>query len=190
MWWNDKWNGDLDEVKLTKKCSQIEKLGIKNFPSPERESNPWPSRYRLDTLTTEWGETGGSETPASRTFYSRFPPPSVGVPASLFYFYCKILLNISKFFTFSLGSRHLGIPLPTLPSPASRTLSPPILPGSRPPVPLHHWAMGDSWWAKSYSGFLSFNHIYHLDIFEPCSMAGHVSPIRTQNMTSLTTSRP
>ena len=34
---------------------------------------------------------------------------------------------------------------------------------------------------------LSFVHIYHLGIFEPCSLAGHVSDIRTQYMTSLTT---
>ena len=27
---------------------------------------------------------------------------------------------------------------------------------------------------------LSFIHIYHFDIFEPCRMAGHVSHIRTQ----------
>ena len=54
------------------------------------------------------GETGGSETPASRTFHSRFPPPSVGVPASLFYFYRKMLQNIAKFFSFSPGSRHCG----------------------------------------------------------------------------------
>ena len=34
----------------------------------------------------------------------------------------------------------------------------------------------------------SFIHFYHLDIFEPCSLAGYVSHIKTQNMTSLTTS--
>ena len=29
----------------------------KNFLSPQQELNPWPSRYRLDTLTTELWET-------------------------------------------------------------------------------------------------------------------------------------
>ena len=33
----------------------------KNFLSPQRESNPWPSRYRLDTLTTELWETRGEQ---------------------------------------------------------------------------------------------------------------------------------
>ena len=57
-----------------------------------------------------WGETGGSETPASHTFYSRFPSPTEGVPASLFSFYCEMLRNIAKFFSFSPGSRHFGNP--------------------------------------------------------------------------------
>ena len=33
----------------------------KNFQSPQRESNPWPSRYRLDALTTELLETRGEQ---------------------------------------------------------------------------------------------------------------------------------
>ena len=57
-----------------------------------------------------WGETGGSETPASHTFYSRFPPPSVGVPSSLFYLYCKTLCSIAKFSPFFPGSHHFGNP--------------------------------------------------------------------------------
>ena len=58
-------------------------------------------RYKyLSTLSSRYvgGETGGSETPASRTFYSRFPSPTEGVPASLFYFYCEMLRNIANFF--------------------------------------------------------------------------------------------
>ena len=50
----------------------------------------------------------GSETPTSRTFYFRFPPPSIGVLASLFYFSCKMLHNIAKFSFFSPGSCHFG----------------------------------------------------------------------------------
>ena len=32
-----------------------------NFPSPQWESNPWPSRYRLDALNTELWETRGEQ---------------------------------------------------------------------------------------------------------------------------------
>ena len=84
-----------------------------------------------------WGETGGSEIPAARTFYSRFPPPSLGVPASLVYVDCKMLHNIAKFFSFSPGSRHFG-------NPASRPFSSrlpypsrPYSPGLPAPVSFH-----------------------------------------------------
>ena len=83
-------------------------------------------------ITVMWGETGGSKTLASRTFYSRFPPPFVGVPASLFYFCCEMLRNIAKFSSFSPGSRRSGNP-----APASRTPPTPYSPGLPPPVPLH-----------------------------------------------------
>ena len=76
-----------------------------------------------------WGETGGSETPASRTFYSRFPPPSEGVPDSLFYLYCKMLRNIAKFFSFLPGPATLGILLP------ARTPPAPYSPGLPSPCP-------------------------------------------------------
>ena len=33
----------------------------KNFLSPQRESNPWPSRYQLNALTTELWETRGEQ---------------------------------------------------------------------------------------------------------------------------------
>ena len=56
----------------------------------------------------QWRETEGSETPASLTFSSQFLPPSVGVPATLFYFYCKMLHNIAKIFSFSPGFHHFG----------------------------------------------------------------------------------
>ena len=66
-------------------------------------------------------------------FGSCFLPPSVGVPASLFYFLCKMLCNIAKFSFFSPDSRHFGNhaihPLSSLPP---VPLPPPILPGSRP----------------------------------------------------------
>ena len=61
--------------------------------------------------------------------------PSVGVPTSLFYFYCKMLCNISKFFSFFPVPATLGVPLPTLSPPVP--LPPHIFPGSRPPVPLN-----------------------------------------------------
>ena len=71
-----------------------------------------PSQYFTIEATLVGGDRGGggSETPASRSFYSRFPPPPVGVPASLFYFYFKMLRNIANFFSFSSGSRHFGDP--------------------------------------------------------------------------------
>ena len=63
------------------------------------------------SISIEWGETGGSETPTSHDFHSRFPPPSVGVPVSLIYNSCwKMLHNIAKVFSFSLGSHHFGNP--------------------------------------------------------------------------------
>ena len=76
------------------------------------------------------GGDRGSETPTSRAFYSRFPPPSVGVPASLFYFCCEMLRNIAKCFFFSPGSRHFGNPASALSPLASRSLF------SRAPAPL------------------------------------------------------
>ena len=109
----------------------------------------WPNGYcaglRIEPSGFELhGERqGGSETPASRTFHSLFPPLSVGIPVSLFYFYRKELRNNAKFFFFSPGSRHFWesrfpplLLLPPVPLP------PPILSGSRPPVPLHSFGQG------------------------------------------------
>ena len=100
--------------------------------------NPWELRIGclIPQVVKLWGETGGSETPASRSFYSRFPPPSKGVPASLFYLYCKMLRSIAKFFSFSPGSRHLGNPASRpfsscLPCPSRPLLS--RAPAPRPP---------------------------------------------------------
>ena len=56
-------------------------------------NNPGVCVISTSSSTFKWGETGGSETPSSRTFYSPFPPTSIGVPASL-YFYYKVLCNI------------------------------------------------------------------------------------------------
>ena len=64
---------------------------------------------------------GGSETPTSRTVNSRFPPLSIGVPASLFYCYCEMLCNIAKFFSFSLSFCHFRNPASILSPPTSRT---------------------------------------------------------------------
>ena len=84
----------------------------------------------------ESGRNRGSETLASHYFYSCFLPPSVGVPASFFYFYCKMLPNIAKFFSFSPGSCHFGNPV-SCPFPSSLPY-PSLTPmGSHPPVPLH-----------------------------------------------------
>ena len=78
------------------------------------------------------GGDRGSEFPAFRTLYSRFPPPSLVVPASVCFFYCKILRNVVHFL-FLLTPAPLGISSPTLSSPSSRTLPAPITPRFPPP---------------------------------------------------------
>ena len=71
------------------------------------------------------GVGGGSELPASRTLYSRFPSLLLWLPPlNLNFFYYKILCNIAICFPISLGSRHVGNPLPALSSPASRVPAP------------------------------------------------------------------
>ena len=90
-----------------------------------------------------WGETGGSETPASHTFYSRFPRPSVVVPAFLFHFYCKMLRSVMKVFSFSPGSHHFGNSASRpFSSPPPAHLPPPILPGFRPLLPVSLYLFG------------------------------------------------
>ena len=64
------------------------------------------SLFKHSVTCNPVGETGGSETSASCTFYTHFPPSSVGVPISLFYFYCEMLRNIANFFSFAPGSCH------------------------------------------------------------------------------------
>ena len=83
------------------------------------------------------GETGGSKTPVSQTFYYRFPAPSVGVSVFLFYFYCKMLHNIAKFFSIFPVPATSGIPLPALCPPASRTSPAPYSSGLPPCPPSH-----------------------------------------------------
>ena len=78
---------------------------LSNYPG---EGSPASGLSLFGAPSVVWGKTGGSETPPSRTFYSRFPPLSVGVPTSLLYFYCEMLRNIVKFFSFFPGSRHFG----------------------------------------------------------------------------------
>ena len=100
----------------------------KRPPSPVLNPLSCHAMLGKECIGTSVGGDRGSETPASRAFYSRFPPPSVGVPASLFYFYCKMLRDIAKFFSFSPGSRHFG-------NPTSRPFSSrPLF--SRAPAPL------------------------------------------------------
>ena len=114
----------------------------------ETLNSDWPNEARLhgimgcfslmiESPLFKWGGTGVSETPASRTFYSRFLPPSVGVPASLLCVDGKMLRNIAKFFFFSPGFPPLWescfppfllpppVPLPPLFSRAPAPLSPP-----------------------------------------------------------------
>lgn len=66
-----------------------------------------------------WGRGGGrrnrgSEPPTSHTFYFRFLPLSLLIPAFLCYFYCKILCNVVAFFSIPPSShpRELGGILP------------------------------------------------------------------------------
>ena len=54
---------------------------------------------------SRWGGTGGSEHPASRTLHSRFPPPSIAAPASVYFSYCEILCQCCEIFPISPGSR-------------------------------------------------------------------------------------
>ena len=80
------------------------------------------------------GEVRGSEFPASRTLYSRFPPSPLVVLASVYFSIAKYCPMLQNSFPFSLDST-LGIPFPTLSSPTSRTLPAPISPGFSPPCP-------------------------------------------------------
>ena len=85
-----------------------------------------------------WG-TLGLKLPLPIPFTPVSPPPSIGVPASLFYFCCDMLSNIEKFF--GNFSRFL-------PPWESRFLPPHLLhppnpysPGLLPPVPLHFFLL-------------------------------------------------
>ena len=44
-----------------------------------------------------WEGMAASESPAFRTLYSRFPPPSLVVPTSVCFFCCEKLCNVAKF---------------------------------------------------------------------------------------------
>lgn len=86
------------------------------------------------------GGTGVCELSASLTLYSWFPLPSIVVCFFCVYFFCcKILHNIMKFFFISPGSTSLAIPPPTTPSPSYRCTSyrlpASITPGFPPPCP-------------------------------------------------------
>ena len=92
---------------------------------------------RIGGFVTSWvGGDRESETPASRTFYSSFPPPSEGVPTSLFYLFCKMLRNIAIFFSFLPVPATLGIPLPAL-SPSTSHMLQRLSTKSCQPTPHH-----------------------------------------------------
>ena len=104
---------------------------LTHYPYLDPLPVPWPATRSLthcpylDPLPVPW--------PATRTLYSRFPSPSLVVPASVFFFYCEILRNVAKFFSYF--SR---LPLPWVfrlpPSflPPPLHFQPPLLPSSRP----------------------------------------------------------
>ena len=52
----------MDKVYITEKHSQVEILRkTENFLGPQWELNLWPSKYKLDGLTTELWETRGEQ---------------------------------------------------------------------------------------------------------------------------------
>ena len=63
----------------------------------------------------------GSEFPASRTLYFRFPLPFLVVPTSVSFCYCEIVHNVAR-------CRFLFLPTLTLSSPVSRKLPAPYPP--------------------------------------------------------------
>ena len=84
--------------------------------------------------------TGRSVFPASRTLNSRFPPPSLVVPASVCFFLLQNIVQCCKIhFLFLPNPAPLGIPSPALSSPTSCTLpAPGSLPGSLSTGFWHH----------------------------------------------------
>ena len=100
----------------------------------------FPCENDRDALVTFRGGGGGayrgSEFPASRTLYSRFPPPSLVFPASVCFFYCEQIAHDCKiYFLFLPAPAPLAIPSPALSSPISRRLLAPIALGFLPPCP-------------------------------------------------------
>ena len=99
------------------------------------------SSFLYIPFTLLWGETGGLKLLPPPYLLLLFPPPSVGVPASLIYFYSDMLHNTAKFFLhFSqfppLWESHF---LPSL-LPPPVPLPPPISQGPTPcPPPLYFW---------------------------------------------------
>ena len=96
-------------------------------------------KYVLRFISFTWGSL---KLQPPVPFTPAFPPPSVGVSASLFYFYCKMLRNIAKCFSFSPDSHHFG-------NPASRPFSShfpypscPLLSRAPAPCPPPLWTTG------------------------------------------------
>ena len=82
------------------------------------------------------GGEAGSKFPASRTVYSRFPPPSLVAPAFVrFFLLRKIVQCCENYFLFHLSPVPLGIPSPVLSSPVSSKLPAPITSGLPPLFP-------------------------------------------------------
>lgn len=86
----------------------------------------------MEQILQKWRETGGPETQASPTYYSCFPPPSLG-----FQPVCSISI-VKCYATWQNFSPFLPLPsLSPVPLPFSCTPPAPYSPGLLPPVPLY-----------------------------------------------------
>ena len=136
----------------------------------------------VSVLEGKWRGVGGSEPPASCTFYSqlyiisclpqKFPPPM--------YFYCKILCHVVIPVSFSSSSCHGNLRssiLPSLlpllvplPSPFSTKLPPPP-PDCAPP--LEHWALEWVIWVQALT---RFSHQIFFSYILGCALHGILFP--------------
>ena len=122
------WNVDLDIPKILVLfwTPVLSRYGEENLTSQKKHHflvvHLWPtgfvranyvqpvqqnfSRAPMQAATQQVGEDRGVWDSRLPYIYFRFSPP----PPLLFYFYCKMLRNIAKFFYFSPGSHHFGNP--------------------------------------------------------------------------------